>query len=104
MREISIERLNKDVRRILNNPFFVQGLETGITYERTQDDDDGTGEGRIQVCIIPRAGDIVVTTDKHHRAMRFRNSFGGGMSPRVFNALMVLAYAIKLDNEERPQA
>jgi len=101
--EPSIERLNKDVRRVLNNPFFVEELEAGVVYERVQDDHDGTREGRIQVMFVPHAGDIVFTTDKHHQAIRFRTFFGGGMSPRVFNALMILAYAIKLDNEEHPQ-
>jgi len=35
--------------------------------------------------------------------LRFRNTFGGGNSERVRIALMILALAIKLDNEERPQ-
>ena len=54
---------------------------------------------------IGRDSDILITTDKHHGpAMRFRMPIvGGGQSPRVRNALMILALAIKLDNEEHPQ-
>ena len=36
------------------------------------------------------------------RMLRFRNCFGGSMSPRTHKALKILAEAIHLDNEERP--
>lgn len=35
--------------------------------------------------------------------LMFRSYDGGGKSQRVRNALMILALAIKLDNEEYPQ-
>ena len=102
MRECSIERLNKDARRVLEHPFWVNGLSTQVIYERIQDDHDGTKKGRIRVQFTEDS-DAWVSTDKHTQAMRFRCFFGGGQSLRVRNALMTLALAIKLDNEERPQ-
>ena len=102
MKEISPERLLKDARRVLENPFWIHELSSDVNYTRIQDDHDGTREGQLSVAFTPD-GDAWVFTDKHHPSMRFRNFFGGGMSLRTRNALMVLAYAIKLDNEEKPQ-
>jgi len=103
MKKLSQERLVGDTKRVIENPFWIPGLETDVSYERIHDDHDGTKEGRI-IIQIDKMGDIWFTTDKHHgSAMRFRTSVGGGMSERVRSALMILAYAIKLDNEERPQ-
>ncbi|MFA6183673.1 MAG: hypothetical protein WC682_01060 [Parcubacteria group bacterium] len=102
-RIISQERLLKDVLRVLNNPLGIPHLSTEEAYTRTHDDHDGTFEGNLTTFML-RDGDMVVTTDKHHGPpMRFRNYFGGGQSPRVYNALKILALAIKLDNEDRPQ-
>ncbi|MDP2934348.1 MAG: hypothetical protein Q8N59_01070 [bacterium] len=102
MREVSPERLVKDVRRVLENPFWISGLETDKYYERLHDDHDGTYQGNIRVAIA-QDGDIYVETDGKS-LLRFRMPFsGGGMSPRVRNALLILAYAIKLDNEKKPQ-
>jgi hypothetical protein len=102
VKEASLKRLLQDVRRVLNNPFWIPEISTEDVYTRIQDDHDGTGVGRISITFTPD-GDAWVFTDKHLNAMRFRNFFGGGMSERTRNALMILAYAIKLDNEQKPQ-
>ena len=103
MEDNSPERLIKDTRRILENPFCIPGLETDFLHERLHDDHEGSFEGKISIC-LSEFGDIAIGTDKHKGPfLRFRNEFGGGMSPRVRNALMILALAIKLDNEKRPQ-
>lgn len=77
------DRLVKDAKRVLKHPFWIPELSTNVLYERIHDDDDGTKEGRIMVT-IGADGD-------------------SGMSPHVRNALMILALAIKMDNEECPQ-
>lgn len=100
--QLTNSRLNKDALRVLNNPFWIAGLLTNVSYERIQDDHDGTKEGRL-ILQIGADGDVWFNTDKHHTPMRFRSFGGGGQSRRVRNALMILALAIKLDNEERPQ-
>jgi len=99
-KEASVERLLKDARRVLENPFWIPEVETEVAYRRLHDDHDGTREGMLIVTFSPD-GDAWVTTDKHHgSSLRFRNHFGGGNSPRTRNALMLLALAIKLDEAE----
>ena len=102
MREISVERLMRDVRRVLNNPFWIQELDVQTGYVRLHDDHDGTYKGKIEVSFT-NDGDAWIRTDSHKGpTLRFRNEFGGGRSPRVKNALLILAYAIMLDEEDDP--
>lgn len=98
-----IEKLVKDSRRVLESPFWIPELKTDTSYQRLHDDHDGTQEGRIMVSFLP-GGDAVVVTDGRRRGepLRFRTPGGGGTSLRVRNALMLLAWAIKLDNETCP--
>ena len=101
-REISTERLVKDARRVLENPFWIPDLNGNDFFERLHDDHDGTFTGRLQV-FFNSVGDIYISTDKHHGpALRYRTEGGGGLSQRTRNALMILAWAIKLDNEKKP--
>ena len=101
--EESAGKLMKDIRRILETPLWIPDLETQIAYSRLHDDHDGTFMGRISVSFTPDGDAWVDVDQKPLRSLRFRTDFGGGgLSPRVRNALIVLAYAIKLDNEERP--
>ena len=102
MREISQERLIKDTKRVLENPFWIPDLVSGKGYRRLHDDHDGTREGEIEV-IFDSQGDAWFMTDKHQGVpLRFREALGGGRSQRVRNALMILAWAIKLDNRDHP--
>jgi hypothetical protein len=91
------------IRKLLETPFWPEELKTREPYFRTQDDCDGDLTEGIVVTVGPD-GDVWVNV--HCRATqtcRFRMPFvGGGMSPRVRNALLILAVAIKLDNEEHP--
>lgn len=100
---IEAEILTKWAKRILEHPFWLQELRSETTYERVQDDHDGRKEGRLRVSFT-RDGDAWVSSDFFPRSMRFRMpGGGGGMSPRVRAALMILAYAIDLDNKSYPQ-
>ncbi|MFA6306271.1 MAG: hypothetical protein WCV70_00100 [Patescibacteria group bacterium] len=98
-KEVSIEKLVKDARRVLETPFWMPELSSGESYERLHDDHDGTGEGVLNVTFLPD-GDATISIDIR-TPLRFRNWLGGGMSLRVRNALMLLAWAIKLDNQMR---
>ena len=103
MREISTDKLIKEARRVLENPFWIPTLNTDVCYQRTQDDHDGTFSGKINV-LIDQMGDVWLTLDAPEnfgRMLRFRTPGGGGLSPRTRNALMLLAEAIRLDNEDR---
>lgn len=102
MKEVSQERLIKDARRVLENSFWISDVKENEVYERLHDDHEGTFKGKIVVC-FDEFGDARIGTDKNRHWLRFRNSGGGGLSLRVRNAIMILALAIKLDNEKRPQ-
>lgn len=80
-----------------------EGLEALVSYSRLHDDHDGTFQGSIAVVIGPD-GDAHVTVPGRRpcQSLRYRTSQGGGRSMRVRNALLILALAIKMDNEERP--
>ncbi len=97
------DNLTETIRKFLEEPYWISELSSEEEYMRLHDDCDGTSTGILSV-VIDRYGDAYVATDVGQlRNLRFRTFGGGGDSPRVRNALMILAYAIKLDNEERPQ-
>lgn len=89
------------IHKILTSYFWPPSLHTTEIYERQHDDTDGEiGEGYLTV-EFNSVGDAFVGVDG--KTLRFRMNNGGGKSPCVRNALLVLAEAIRLDNEERPQ-
>jgi hypothetical protein len=96
----SQERLVKDVRRVLEHPFWIPELVNNEVYSRLHDDHDGEFTGRVSVVFSPDS-DAWIFIDKID-GLRFRTYSGGGASLRVRNALIILALAIKLDNEEHP--
>ena len=91
------------VGRILEPDYWLQTLATRVGYTRRHDDTDGKRdhEQDLTVCIGPD-GDCWLTAGGG-QPLRFRTYAGGGQSLRTRQALMVLAEAIRLDNEERPQ-
>ena len=96
----SQEDLVAAVRLVLESPFTIPDLTSREEYARLHDDDDGTGQGIISVMF---GEDSDAWVNIAGSSLRFRSFFGGGKSLRVRNALMILALAIKLDNEEYPQ-
>ena len=99
--ERSNERIEKDVKIILKSNFWLSDIKTNTFYERLHDDHDGTMEGALKV-VFNDHGDSYVQagSPRVNSSLRFRNISGGTQSPRVYNALKILALAIKLDNEE----
>ena len=77
-------------------------LTFSIPYFITNDDCDGETHEGVTV-IIDSQGDawITVSGKKGYGTSRIRNFNGGGHNHRTRNALMILAEAIRLDNEER---
>ena len=100
-KELTAEQLIKYSRLVLENPFWIPDLNDSAFYDRLHDDHDGTFKGVLNVA-FSSDGDAWIGIDGRPH-LRFRNFLGGGMSLRVRNALMILAFAIKLDNEEHPQ-
>jgi hypothetical protein len=100
------ERAVQIVHAILEESFWLPTLKPAFNYVRFEDD---SRKGNIAV-MFGEDGDgyINVTSERDpddpHFSMRFRMPMvGGGQSPRVRTALLILAEAIRLDNEERPQ-
>lgn len=90
---------------LLKSEFWLQSLSTMQFYTRHEDD---TMEGSISVGFgMDGDGWIEVMSkpdpNEAHTTFRFRMDGGGGQSPRVRVALLVLAEAIRLDNAEHPQ-
>ena len=88
------------IKKILEAPLWIQELKTQEVYSRLHDDHDGERKGHIMVQFTPD-GDAWVNVDQLFPSLRFRTFGGGGVSLRTRNALVILAYAMKLDDEKR---
>lgn len=95
--------VDRAMNTLIEGEFWPETLNLQTAYVRRHDDTDGnTGpEQEIGVAFGPD-GDAWITLPGF-RSLRFRTWSGGGQSLRVRKALMVLAEAIRRDNEERPQ-
>lgn len=94
----------KRIRRLLKSYFWIESIEPGTRYSRIHDDHDGTRLGQITVCMGHDADAWVEITGDPLSSLRYRMPLvGGGQSPHTRTALLILAEAIRLDNEERPQ-
>jgi hypothetical protein len=94
----------KKVRELLDADFWIQGLAPDTRYARLHDDHDGKFDGWLSVTIGDDGDAWVDAFEPMSSGLRFRMPvIGGGASPRVRNALLILAEAIRLDNELRPQ-
>lgn len=95
--------LRRAQNTLLERAYWPAGVETRTAYSRRHDDTDGKRDAtqNLEVWFGPD-GDAWVqvgTTEP----LRFRTWAGGGTSLRTRNALLLLAEAIKRDNEENPQ-
>ncbi len=91
------------IKEVLEGYFWLPDIKTTEWYTRLHDDHNGTHLGQIQVMFDPN-GDAYVSIigDIHERSptLRFRMpGSGGGLSPRTRVALLILAEAIRLDEE-----
>lgn len=102
----SSEKILSEVREILDDTFFLPSIETSVAYVRYEDD---SKEGSLSVFFTSDSDgwiDVIQRFDPDEigKPLRFRIPFiGGGKSHRVRNALLILAEAIRLDNEDTPQ-
>ena len=96
----------KTIKALLELPFWPPTLDTKTSYTRFEDD---SRLGTINVQFTQDGdGWIVILCEQDPNeckiSMRFRMPMiGGGQSPRVRNALLILAEAIRMDNLEHPQ-
>lgn len=95
----------KDLLSALENGFpWPEELEQSKIYFRRQDDHDGNlGEG-VSVSFGIDGDAYIETNSRPCSSCRYRVPLiGGGRSPRVRSALMILALAIEADNLNDPQ-
>jgi hypothetical protein len=90
----------EQIENFLKNPVWPEGLECGVVYERQHDDTDGGDDGHLLVQ-FSQDGDAWISIDCQ-KPLRFRNWGGGGRSLNTHAALMILAKAIQMDNEIKP--
>lgn len=90
---------SEQIKDILESPFWLNEIETNVAYQ-TEDDDSPPGEAQLQV-VFSIDGDAWVAkmTDSPITSIRKRTFAGGGRDHRTRQALMILAYAMKLDAE-----
>ncbi len=94
--------LSRSLNTVLETVWWPADLQPDQALRRTHDDCDGDLSQALCV-YLARDTDVHLMVDGNAPALRFRAPFGGGMSPRVRNALLVLAEAIRRDNEEDPR-
>ena len=99
--------MTKDIqrmaRKVLETPFCPDGVSFSSNHFRTQDDCDGDYSSGVNVIVGPDGDAWIGATCELGEMCRYRIPvIGGGRSPRVRNALLLLALAIDLDNEEDP--
>lgn len=103
---MSPERAEKLIHALLNDNYWLPQLRPDTRYARTTDDHDGKFFPKVNV-IFSGDGDawMMVQTLRPEvmASCRFRTGMGGGHSLRVRNALLILAEAIRLDNELRAE-
>lgn len=91
--------MKRTIKGLLEDYFCIPTVQTQTRYERIQDDCMGDYSQTLSVIMGPD-GDMWIKTKG---TIRFREtSCGGGRSHRTRNALMLLAEAIRLDNEDSP--
>jgi hypothetical protein len=96
--------VSAQIRTLLKSYFWIEGLEPGTRYSRIHDDHDGTHIGQIAICMGDDGDAWVEITGDPLASLRFRMPLvGGGASPHTRTALLILAEAIRLDNEAHPQ-
>ena len=88
------------IHELLEQPFWPETIESNKRYFITHDDNDGDKSKGLEVAFsIDGDAWIDTTCPNPFDACRFRTHGGGGRNQRVRNALLILAEAIRLDNE-----
>ena len=94
--------VDRALNTLLEGAYWPASLSVQTGYSRRQDDTDGDLSAAQDLNVyIGRDCDVHVWSGDGD-PLRFRTYFGGGLSPRVRNALLVLAEAIRRDNQEFP--
>jgi hypothetical protein len=90
----------------LESEYWIVALNANELFERKHDDTDGKSNPTQYLSLaIDFMGDVDINIPPGKwRKLRFRTPGGGGKSERVRKALVILAEAIRRDNEEKPES
>lgn len=94
------------INAILETDFWPESIRPGNQGSRVADDNDGDPSQRLDIMIGDDGldhGDVYLSMPGSTSSLRFRTQMGGGASPRVRSALLVLAEAVRRDNAALPQ-
>jgi hypothetical protein len=104
LRNLCREDPARVVDALLDSEFWLHTISTGQTYGRNHDDTDGEA-GQFISILFDQMGDAYMDKASNYPwPLRFRTYEGGGHSLKTRKALLILAEAIRQDNEERPIA
>ena len=95
------KKKSEEIKKLLEDPFWIDEIECHEVYQVHDDDSPDSEFQFLRICFSPD-GDVWVNSlwDPPYKSIRKRTHQGGGRDLRTRLALMILAYAIKLDNEE----
>lgn len=100
---MSNSSLEAEIKKLLESSFWPVDLEAMELYSVQADDAEGI-EGRDDVGIVSLIvgdnGDVAISVDNKGCTFRYHGQ-GGGEHRFVRNALVILAEAIRLENEGR---
>lgn len=92
--------LSRSLNTLLEGAYWLSALAPKTLYSRVHDDCEGDLTQTLGV-MVGGDGDVHVLLP-NFKSLRFRTWGGGGLSLRTRNALLVLAEAIRRDNETLP--
>jgi hypothetical protein len=91
-------KLQRQINKILSDPFWIPTLATDKAYVTTHDDCEGDFESGYLNVYFSKDGDAWIET--HGKSLRFRTWGGGGRFLKIRNALLLLAEAIRQEGVE----
>ena len=90
------------IKAFLDQPYWPDGVKCDERYFRTTDDNDGELHYGLSLTFSEDGDAWLNATHPPMESCRFRTLIGGGRSLRVRAALLILALAIDMDNQENP--
>ena len=102
-KRIKRTEIPETIKALLDDAYWLDDLEPQVEYSRSQDDHEGDITNGVLHVVITCDGDahVMITYQHSGEFIRFRTALGGGLSLRTRNALVILALAMKMDQEEQ---
>lgn len=93
------QNLSENIKNFLDDMGWPETLSTNEIYT-TEDDDSEPGKGNLMIQ-FSNDGDawVNIFTDPPYKSIRKRTFIGGGKDEYTRKALLILAEAIRIDNE-----